>query len=69
MVLAAFTFADFPTLPLSGATQLGDRHRLVELRDRAEHLAHQARRPQRIPAHRAPAHQRQRPALVVGGCE
>jgi Family of unknown function (DUF6130) len=26
-------------------------------------------RPERIPSHRASAHQRQRPALVVGGCE
>ena len=41
MALAPFTFAHLAALALAGTAQLGDRHRLVELGDRAEHLAHQ----------------------------
>jgi hypothetical protein len=41
MALATLTLADVPALALTGATKLGNRHRLVELADGAEHLAHQ----------------------------
>src|SRR5262249_28315582 len=41
VALAPFTLAYVPTLALAGTTQLRDRHCLVELGDRAEHLAHQ----------------------------
>jgi hypothetical protein len=41
VALAALTFSSVPALPLTGAPQLGDRHSLVELGDRAKHLAHQ----------------------------
>jgi hypothetical protein len=39
--MPALTLAYVPTLPLSRTAQLGDCRRLVELGDRAEHLAHQ----------------------------
>ena len=41
MALAPFALADFTALALAGTAQLRDRHGLVELGDRAEHLAHQ----------------------------
>jgi hypothetical protein len=41
MALAPFTLAGFTALSLASTAQLGDRHRLVELGDRAEHLADQ----------------------------
>jgi hypothetical protein len=41
MALAPFTLAGFTTLALAGTPQLGNRHCLVELGDRTQHLAHQ----------------------------
>src|SRR5215831_10655766 len=41
VALAPFTLAYVPPLALAGTAQLGDRHGLVELGDRAEHLAYQ----------------------------
>jgi DNA-binding transcriptional LysR family regulator len=41
MALAPFTFASFTALALASTAQLRNRHGLVELGDRAEHLAHQ----------------------------
>ena len=41
MALAALTLAGFTTLALAGTAQLRDRHCLIELGDRAEHLADQ----------------------------
>jgi hypothetical protein len=35
--------AILPTFALAGATQLGDCHGFVELRNSAEHLAHEGR--------------------------
>jgi len=44
VALATFTLAGFTALALSRTAQLRDRHRLVELGDRAEHLPDQGRR-------------------------
>ena len=40
MRFATFTLAVFPTLAFAGATEFRHRHGLIELGDRAEHLAH-----------------------------
>ena len=44
VTLAALAFADGRTLSLASTPKFRDGHRLVELGNRAEHLAHEPRR-------------------------